>query len=302
MATMTRSNFPSLMSEGLRQVFFEWLDIKSLVYPEIYETATSKKKTESDQTIAGLDMMSAKAEGEPTLYDSMVEGYDKSYTHTTFSKGVRSTQELIEDELYGVLGKRAKALANSARYRLEYDHASIFNNATTATSPYDVADGLALLSTAHTLAGSSGNTYANSPGSTDISLSALEAAVTAFRRMKNDRNLLVSITPATLLIPPELEFDAMEMLESTGKAYTADNEINSLRGRFKIVIWDFITDTDSWFLLADKRYGAPVSFKRVPLSFRADVDFDTDDIKQKCRTRYSYGATDWRWVYGSLGG
>ena len=72
---MSRSNFPSLLVEGLREVYFNWLDMKSLVYPEIYEIRTSKKQKETDRTIAGIDMLSAKAEGEAIDYDDFVEGY-----------------------------------------------------------------------------------------------------------------------------------------------------------------------------------------------------------------------------------
>lgn len=145
---------------------------------------------------------------------------ETNYTHTTFGKGIRLSEELIEDELYGIMNNRTKALANAARYRMEYDHASLFNYAT-ATTVFTGGDGLALLSNSHTLSAVPGTTVDNL-ASSELSLSALETAFLYFRKMVNDQNLLVAIEPAVLLIPPDLEFDAYEILKSSGKPYTAD--------------------------------------------------------------------------------
>ncbi len=301
---MTRSNFPSLLVEGLRDVFFQTLDQKSLVYPSIFEIKTSRKKTETDQGVASIAMLAAKNEGVAITYDDFVEAYETSYTHTTYAKGIRITEELMEDELYGIMGNRTKALGNSARYRLEYDHASLFNNAG-VTTIFTGGDGMPLLgistaspSTAHPLAASPGSSVSNLAAS-DLSLSALETACTFFRKMVDDRNMLVAIEPAILLVPPELAYDAWEITNSDGKPYTADNEKNYFRGRLDVKVWDFLTDTNAWFILANKRYGAPISFKRKEVSMDRDGDFDTGDLKMKARTRYSFGFSDWRWVYGS---
>lgn len=72
---MTRAQFSSLLVEGLREVFFEWLDLNSLVYPQIYDVRKSKKKTETDRTIAGIGMLDEKDESVAITYDDFVEGY-----------------------------------------------------------------------------------------------------------------------------------------------------------------------------------------------------------------------------------
>lgn len=296
---MKRANFQSLLFEGLREVFFNALKEKDMVYKGIYDVRTSKKERETDQSIVGVGMLDLKEEGVGITYDDFTEGYSVDYIHDTFAKGIRITEEMMEDDLYSVMNKRAQALARSARYRMEYDHASLFNYAN-ATTIFTGGDGKALIASDHPLAGSMGSTYSNLSTS-DLSLSALESATTIFRKMQDDNGLLVNITPKTLLVPPELEFDAYEILNSSGKPYTGDNEQNYFKGRFNVVVWDFLTDTDSWFLLADKNDGAPISFERVPISFKEDGDFDTGDLKIKARCRYSFGFPDWRWIVGSMG-
>lgn len=296
---ITRALSTALLEEGLREVYFEWLDLKSMKYPSLFDIKSSNKRKETDHSVAGIGMLTEKEEGEPLTYEDFVDGYDVEYIHKTFAKGIRATEEMIEDELYGVMKGRAKALANATRYRMEYDHASLFNNAD-ATTIFTGGDGVALLSDSHPLIAVPGTTKDNKVSSS-LSQSAIEDAVVHFKRMVNDRNLLVAMEPETLLIPPELEFDAIEILKSTGKSGTANNDVNAVAGRLKIVTWDFLTASDCWFVLAGKRYGAPISFKRKGVSFGRDGDFDTGDLKMKARVRYSYGFSDWRWCYGNAG-
>ena len=72
---MMRTDFQSLLAEGLRKVFFLWLKNKPQMYRDFYQVLNSKKQKETDQTIAGLGMISEKLEGEPITYDDLVEGY-----------------------------------------------------------------------------------------------------------------------------------------------------------------------------------------------------------------------------------
>ena len=297
---MSRANFLSLMEEGLRKVFSMQYKELPTKYQEIYEVVKSKKRQETDQMIDGLGMLDEKPEGEPITYDTFGEGYSKVFLHTAFAKGIRITRELLDDELYGVIAKRVKALARAARYRKEYDHAKLFNNAT-STTYFTGADGLPLLSANHTLSSTPGTTKSNTAGAVDLSATAIEGAFNAMRRFPDNRNMLISLEPSVLLIPPELEWDASEILESSGKPYTTDNEINALKGRLKVITWPFLTDTDAWFVLCSKSEMAPISFDRVPLEFERDGDFDTKDLKVSAYTRYSNGFSDWRWCYGGTG-
>ena len=39
-------------------------------------------------------------------------------------------------------------------------------------------------------------------------------------------------------------------------------------------------------------------FNRIPTEFNKDKDFDTYIAKWSVYTRYSYGFSDWTWLYG----
>ena len=297
---MTRSSFLSLMVEGLREVFFLQYKEQEQVHPRIFQMETSKKRKESYHSVTGLGMLDEKPESESINYTNLVDGYDKDFLHTAYAKGLRFSRELLDDEQYGIMKRRTEALARSARYRKEYDHAKLFNNAS-GTTYFTGQDSLALLSASHTMAAVAGTVWSNYSASTALSLSALETAFTAIRTFKDDQNMLIGMEPAMLLIPPQLEYDAYEILNSTGKPYTADNEVNYFKGKLKVIVWPFITDTNCWFVLVNKSEAAPLSFSRTKLEYESDGDFDTKDLKVSAYTRYSLGFIDPRFCYGSMG-
>ncbi len=297
---MVRSQFLSLMVEGLKQVFFLQYKEQAQVHPRIFDITKSKKRQETYQGVTGLGMLDVKPESEAIVYSDLVEGYNKTFLHTAYAKGLRFSRELLDDDQYGVMKRRTEALARSARYRKEYDHAKLFNNAS-ATTYFTGQDSLALFSASHTLAAKPGTLFSNYSASTDLSLSALESAFTAIRTFPDDQNLLISMEPSVLLIPPQLEYDAYEILNSVGKPFTADNEVNYFKGKLTVIVWPFITDSNAWFVLTAKSDAAPMSFTRVPVEFDSDGDFDTKDLKVSAYTRYSLGFMDPRFCYGSMG-
>jgi hypothetical protein len=66
-------------------------------------------------------------------------------------------------------------------------------------------------------------------------------------------------------------------------------------------VWDYLTDTDAWFLLADKSDHKLVIYDREPFTTSHIFDFDTGDIKFKGKERFSSGWGDPRALFGSPG-
>ena len=63
---------------------------------------------------------------------------------------------------------------------------------------------------------------------------------------------------------------------------------------------NYLSDTDAWFLITDVPNGMK-HFDRSPLKTSMEGDFDTGNVRYKARERYSFGASDWRGIYGSAG-
>jgi hypothetical protein len=116
------------------------------------------------------------------------------------------------------------------------------------------------------------------------------------------------MNPDTLIVPRGLEYDAIKLMDSTlstipggaGSGAFAKNDINAIRGRLKVVVLDYLTDTNAWFV-ADSQVHQLNWFWREKLSFKNETDFDTDIAKYKGRMRFSYGWSDWRGIIGSSG-
>ena len=296
MATVTRGTLSSLLAPGLRKVIFDRYNQYPEQYSTIFRIGSSTRKDETDQTIGGLEAAGSKTEGASISYTSPIEGYEKTYTHATYGMGVRVTEEMYEDEQYGVMKKMAAALGRSARYTVETTAASVFNGGFTNTGP----DGYSFFYASHPLLG--GSTFANRPSTeVDLSVAALKAGLTQLRKQVDDRNMLIAIKAQMLVVHPNDEWVAKEILNSAQAPYTADNEVNVLRGALKLVVWDYLTDTDAWFIGCGKVDHEVNFFWRRKIASQASDDFDTGDAKFKVTGRWSSGYTDWRGWYGSTG-
>jgi hypothetical protein len=296
---VTRANLASLLVPGLRKVF--WMRYKGQPeeYSRVFNVNSSRHKYEDDSGIHGLGVMPEKTEGASVSYGEIGEAYTRRYTHTSYGLAIRITREMNDDELYGVMGKMTQALARSAKYAVEQQAANVFNNGFTAYAANP--DGLALFSTAHLLAGSS-TTFANKPSTdADLSVATLQAGLVRFEQQVDDKNLLIVCPAETLLVSPSDMFLAQEILRSPQKPFTADNEINVLRGLLRLEVNHFLTDTDAWFILSSKENHSLNFFWRTPIEDEADNDFDTGDLKFKVFGRFSVAFSDWRGTYGSQG-
>lgn len=97
----------------------------------------------------------------------------------------------------------------------------------------------------------------------------------------------------------------MELVGSTNKADTADNNMNSLRqDNLMVVASPHLTDTDAWFVLGAPEDTGLRIISREPISTAAsgpDVGFKTDSIFYKTSYRERIGVTHPYGIYGSAG-
>lgn len=298
MATDTGA-FSNLLVVGLRKIYFEKHAIIPDEYSQIFNIDSSTKSYEEDLPVSGLGIAVEKPEGESITYVEPVEGDKKRYTNVSYGLGFRVTHEMYADDQYRIMQKMAKGLAQSMKQRVENIAWAVLNNAFSVT--YPGADALELCSDVHPLLG--GGTHANEPSTdADLALASLQAGVQAFDDVVDDNGFPILIKPTKLVIPSALRFTAAELIGSTLKPYTGDNEINALRDAdLKYFVGHYLTDTDAWFLVGEKGVHDLNFFWREKPKFDNDDDFDTGDAKFKSFMRIVAGHTDWRGVYGSQG-
>lgn len=271
-------------------------------WDKLFEKNTSRKNYEQDVGISSFGLAKIKPEGAPIEYDSENQAFTTTYTHTVYALGFIITREIMDDDLYDVVGQRkAQGLAFSMRQTKEVIGANVYNLGFTGGPTY--GDGVSMLNAAHPnfAGGTQSNILATAA---DLSEAALEQACIDISLFTNDRGLRIAVVPELLIIPPQLDFEAARILKSQGRVGTDNNDINALNNMNKFrkgyIVNHYLTDPDAWFI----RTNVPNSvkyFERVADEFNMDNDFDTDNAKFKAYSRFSFGVTDWRGVYGSPG-
>ena len=301
--TATTGGFSNLLAPGLYDVMFNEIDAQPNQWVPVLNIDDSERAYEEDLKVAGLGSMVSKAEGTATSFDDPLISGKVRYTHSSYGLGFRITREMWDDDLYAVMKKMSSELGRAAAYKVEVDAWSVLNNA--FSSSYTGLDGLALCSTAHTRL-DSGTTIANRPSTdVDFSYTSYQAGLDHFIALKDDRGRPLMLRPALAVIDPTFQWVAREVLQSEYKPYTANNEINPLKGEIEengYLSCKYLVDSDSWFLLAKKgAHDLKFFWRTRPETANAD-DFLTGDALFKIFARYSKGFSEWRGVYGSSGG
>lgn len=289
---ISRGNYGKLLEPGLRKIVFDNFKRLSPQFSEVFNVENSTKAIETDLRMGGFSMWHEKGTLDSTEYEDPTETDTVQYRHKTFSKGFLVEKEMVDDELYGQIKKFAKNLGNAARATVETKAASVFNDAFTG----NVLNykGEPLIGTHKRL---DGGTRTNYIGNYALNEPNLEIAHKLASEQVDERGLKVQLNLDTIVIPRALELTAKKILNSTyvpsvgttGKTY-AENDINPVKGQYKVVVLDYLTDPTAWFLLDSSAHELNF-FWREKLNFKNTTDFDTDIAKYKGRMRFSYGWT-----------
>lgn len=285
---MNRATFSKCVVPGLFAFMNSALERRPKFYDKITNVKTSKKTYEESAYYGGLGLMPEKIEGEMISYDEFIQGPTKRWVHKTFGLGIRITEELIEDSLYpdvpSNMGDMSKELGNSGAETLEVLVHDLFNSGTVTTT-HTAGDGLAIFSTVHKSL--NGATWSNR-SSSDATLSAtsLKQGFVDFENTLSDRGIQQVQVPKVLLVPPQLEFTARELIHSTYDPETANNNINTIQSRNLTLLVDpYLTSTTAWFLIGDSN--PLTTFMRRNPKYAQDGDFNTGDALFKGTFRMS---------------
>lgn len=302
MSLISTSSFAKSLWPGVNAWYGKAYDEYPIEWDKLFDKHTSKRNYEEDVGISSFGLVPVKPEGMPVSYDTERQGFTTRYTHVVYGMGFIVTKEAMDDDLYDVVAKnKAEGLAFSIRQTKEVIGANIYNLAFAAAPVY--GDGQRLIYSAHpnVAGGTQSNTLTTAA---DLSEAALEQAFIDISLLKNDRGLQIALRPEKLIVPPQLEFEAARILTSVGRVGTDNNDINALKasGKFSggVIVNHYLTDPDAWFIRTTAPHGMKY-FERQADTFSMDNDFDTENAKFKVYSRFSFGATDWRGIYGSPG-
>ena len=140
-----------------------------------------------------------------------------------------------------------------------------------------------------------------------LSVKAIAKAITAMRRQKGiTGDATLNITPKYLVVPPELEMTAYQIVNSTAAVDGVNSGVvNPYKGRFVVVADAELTDPDAWYLVADasQHDTLEVNYLNGVETPRLETrqGFDVDGIEYKVAFDCGVSALDFRGVFKNAG-
>ena len=275
---------------------------------------TSDRWAEKAATFGGLGDFEFKAEGEDSVNDEAVEGYAKLIEHFTFTKQATISKELRDDNR--IADAKAKVMNMVMAYkrsRAKYLSQAIVSSVGSTTTmsfggktDIDIsgADGEALFSAEHPLkvAGDTqSNLFSNELGTDPTVLNRLSNMM---RNFKDDRGEVLGFDADTIVIPgnqPEMERFAKAVIGSDGEVGGNKNDINTERGKWKLVV-DYLWTPETgspYILMSSKAMKSLLGtrfFNRTVLDIENETKVESRNLVYNGFARWSAGFTNWRHV------
>lgn len=302
---LVSGSFNILFRPGLRSDFRDTYTNFEPEYQRWLKVGKTDRAEQAATIITGMSRLLEMGDGEPVTYEDPKIGPKVMMVDKEFGLGFIISRKAVEDDLYGKANQAAKWLAHSARMAYEYRAASFLDDIFTGTF-YKGIDGLAFMSTAHTLV-NSGSTFSNM-AATPVGLSI--AGITQLQDLAmsalDQNGDPIAIDLDTLIIGNNAgDYNrALQIINSQLEPFTAENQENAyrLRGKekngnapTKLIVSRYKQNKKSYFMVDSKLNDVHLDVRRS-VDFEDTHDFDTGAAKYKTTTRFAtYGVDPIGW-------
>ena len=290
---------------------------------EIVSALANEEKSdrfgEKGITIGGLDNFAVKAESADASEDSLEEGYSKLISHYSFAKSVLLSRELADDNNVNLMRVRAKSLVKAyKRTRAQFITDIITKSVMTTSAAYNTSitfggksgidvtapDGMSLFHNAHPLHSdptiTQSNIFTNAFGSNATILNVL---ANKMRNFTDENGNALGLIADTIIIPgnvPDLEDTIKKIIGSDGEVGTNYNDINTQRGKWKLVIdhlWTVSGSAKPYIIMSsegNKDLMGTMFYDRVNLDVKSEVKTESRNLLYNGFSRFSCGFFNWR--------
>ena len=213
--------------------------------------------------------------------------YKVTYTPQKYERGVNFTWEMLINDDLGAFRNIGRELGIAAMNTVnDFVISFIADNPT-------IYDEVNLFDADH-----------NNIGTGALAESTLAAGITAMREQTSEKGNPLNVEPGYLLVPPELEFTAKKLVNSTLVPGGNNNDINVLQGMVEVLVEPLLSDANNWYLAAK-----PSSIATIEVGFLGGretpeilvkEDFDRDVIWYKGRMVFGGAIMDYRGFYGGI--
>lgn len=299
-----RGAIARLLVPDLHKVYVSIGKTRPLEYKGLINEGPMPWNPMTDQQMFGLGPMGTKAEGAVYTLETLYAGSRVTYTAQPFGMALEFTKEAWRDELYGYLKEMVGEMSTSVMHRKNVQGFAPINDAF-AGATYVGFDGSPLCSATHgsVTAEPDGTTKSNRPApDVGFSITGVQAAILAYHRVRTGRNMPRVIHLTRFILDAFNLIAAREILGSSGKPYTADNEVNAIiPEELSYHIVHYLANQAHWHAISNP------GNHDVWLHIRDDSEFDafddpwTDNAIFTSYLRTAEGFGEWRGWYGSTG-
>lgn len=223
--------------------------------------------------------------------DSQMSEAGTNVSVLTFGRTFSLTRQAIINDDLGVFNDISSKFGRAAKNKI--------NNMV-----YDLLSGNTVLEDGKALFSADRKNLATT--GSELSVVSLAAGVAAMRRQKHigeNRNL--NIAPTYLIVPPELEALAYQVVKSAVDPARNNDTVNPFGGRFTIVVDAALTDPHAWYLAS-----RPTDVQTIEVTYLNGVEtprletqtgFKVDGIEYKVAIDCNATAIDFRGLYKNPG-
>jgi hypothetical protein len=300
--TMLRSHLPDLNLEDalpfIEKVIQESYEGYELKGEKLFNVSEMKHGIAQMSQVSALSPAGKVSEGAEIPQDRIRQGYSSTFKAEKYGILLSTSQESIDDERHDVISKNPRRLARAFASAQEISAAAILNSAFSTTG----ADGKALCATDHPLLQPGSGTSSNRQATdADLSITSLKDVMTVYKKQLDSAGNKIAVPAKYLVVPSELEYEAYEILNSVMLPGGSTNNVNSMHGRLELCCWEYLTDTDAFFVMGDKMDHEIYFFWSKRPQVSTSVEFKTEVALTKMVGRWQVGFADWRGIAGSSG-
>ena len=291
-AINSTSTFPAIMSNLANKSVMVGFNEAETTY-QIWAGKGSNRdfKEAARYALSEAGTLELVPEGGQFKQDSLGEASARTKVATYGKLFSLTRQAIINDDL-GLFSKIAIKYGSAAK--------RLVNKMVYAqlTGTVKMQDGIALFDNKH------GNVAGTGEA---LSVKAIAKAIAAMRRQKGiTGEATLNITPKYLVVPPELELAAYQIVNSTAAVDGVNSGVvNPYKGRLVVVSDAELTDPDAWYLVADASQHDTIDVTylngvEIP-RLETRQGFEVDGIEYKVAFDVGVDAIDFRGLYKNAG-
>lgn len=284
----------------------EFVRIDNEQYTEHWNLVQRIKTTQDYETFKQLSDFGypqSVNEGSPSTLDNKVLLYTASFTPQEYALMFGVTKKAQFTDQYGVvaLGTYKQDIADTFGDLDALAVANIYNNAFSAS--YTGIDGVALCSTAHPY--QSYPTWSNRGTGLALGYTTVITALTQRRKVKTARQRpMRDKAGVRLLVPPDIEFTGLSLINSMERPDTANRDTNNIRSRLTLQVDEDLSSTTAWFLLSsDPKKLGTFYLEQMPFDVLTSPDWDvrTRTMYVSCYKSFTTGWKRAQGIWGDVG-